>query len=173
MMKFIKKLSQLFYLLIAKHLPASYTPIIGGGSKIIRGLCAKGFLDYCGNNVNIEKGSVFSSKSRIGDNSGIGVNAHLGVVYIGDNVLMGKECIGVTRNHGFILKDELIRNQCYSEEKPIVIGNDVWIGHRVTILPGVKIADGTVIGAGSVVTKNTEPYSVVAGNPARIIKYRE
>lgn len=173
MMKGIKKLSQLLYLLIAKHLPASYTPIFGGVSKKIRGLSAKGFLDYCGSNVNIEKGSVFSSKSRIGDNSGIGVNAHLGVVYIGDNVLMGKECIGVTRNHGFMEKDELIRNQGYSEEKPIVIGDDVWIGHRVTILPGVQIANGTVIGAGAVVTKNTKPYSVVAGNPARIIKYRE
>lgn len=173
MMRCIKKLAQLLYLLIAKNLPASYTPVIGTAAKKIRELCARGFLDCCGKNVNIEKGSAFSSKSRIGDNSGIGVNAHLGVVFIGDNVLMGKECIGVTRNHGFMLKDELIRNQGYSEEKPIVIGNDVWIGHRVTILPGVKIAEGTVIGAGSVVTKNTEPYSVVAGNPAKIIKYRE
>ncbi len=55
----------------------------------------------------------------------------------------------------------------------MVIGNDVWIGHRVIILPGVHIADGTVIGAGAIVTKNTEPYSVVGGNPAHVIKYRE
>ena len=95
-------------------------------------------LEFCGDNVNIERGSTFSSKSRIGNNSGIGINAQLGIVYIGDNVLMGKDCIGVTRNHNYIRKDLLIREQGYTEEQPIIIGNDVWIGHRVTLLPGVQ-----------------------------------
>ena len=54
----------------------------------------------------------------------------------------------------------------------VIIGNDVWIGERSTIMSGVSIGDGAVIGAGSIVTKNVEPYSIVAGNPARIIKYR-
>ena len=49
----------------------------------------------------------------------------------------------------------------------MIIGNDVWIGDRATILSGVRIGDGAVIGAGSVVTKDVEPYSIVAGNPAR------
>lgn len=52
------------------------------------------------------------------------------------------------------------------------IENDVWIGMNVTVLNGVKISNGAVIGAGSVVTKNIPPYAVVAGNPAKIIKYR-
>ena len=55
----------------------------------------------------------------------------------------------------------------------IVIGNDVWIGGRVIILPGVKIGDGAIIGAGSVVTKDVSEYDVVAGNPARVIKNRK
>lgn len=53
-----------------------------------------------------------------------------------------------------------------------VIGNDVWIGSDVTILNGLSIGDGAIIGAGSVVTKNIDPYAIVAGNPARVIKYR-
>lgn len=54
----------------------------------------------------------------------------------------------------------------------IVIGNDVWIGINAIILPGVKIGDGAVIGAGSVITKNVDDYEVVAGNPAKHIRYR-
>ena len=52
------------------------------------------------------------------------------------------------------------------------IGNDVWIGNNVTIKYGVKIGDGAIIGSGAVVTKDVEPYSIVGGVPAKIIKYR-
>ena len=54
----------------------------------------------------------------------------------------------------------------------IVIGNDVWIGHGALILSGVRIGDGAVIGAGAVVNKNVEDYAIVAGNPAKFIRYR-
>jgi len=59
-----------------------------------------------------------------------------------------------------------------TSRKTTVIGNDVWIGMNALILGGVTIGDGTVIGAGSVVTKDVPPYVIVAGNPAKIIKYR-
>lgn len=52
------------------------------------------------------------------------------------------------------------------------IGNDTWIGHGSIILPGVKVGDGAVVGAGSVVTKDVSPYAIVAGNPAKLIRYR-
>ena len=53
-----------------------------------------------------------------------------------------------------------------------MVGNDVWIGQNVTILPGVHIGDGAIIGANSVVAKDVPPYSVVVGNPAEVKKYR-
>ena len=54
-----------------------------------------------------------------------------------------------------------------------VIEDDVWVGARALILPGVKIGKGSVIAAGSVVAKNVEPYSIVAGNPAKLIRSRK
>ena len=54
----------------------------------------------------------------------------------------------------------------------IIVGNDVWIGAKSTIMSGVKIGDGSIVGAGSTVTKDVPPYSIVAGNPAKFIKFR-
>ena len=58
------------------------------------------------------------------------------------------------------------------DNRPVEIGNDVWIGANVIILPGVKIGDGAILAAGAVVTKDVEPYAIVGGVPAKIIKYR-
>lgn len=58
------------------------------------------------------------------------------------------------------------------EEERITIGNDVWIGANVVILPGIKIGDGAVLAAGAVVTRDVDPYAVVGGVPAKVIKYR-
>ena len=60
-----------------------------------------------------------------------------------------------------------------SETKPVIIENDVWIGANVIILPGVTIHEGSIIAAGAVVTKDVECYTIVAGNPAKVIKKRK
>lgn len=65
------------------------------------------------------------------------------------------------------------QNHCFSSNHyQIIIGNDVWIGCHVLILSGVRIGNGAIIGAGAVVAKDVPPYSVVVGNPARVVKYR-
>ena len=63
--------------------------------------------------------------------------------------------------------------QGYLNDEAVSIGDDVWIGQRVTILPGVNIDSHSIIGAGSVVTKDIDAYSIVAGNPARLIRFRK
>ena len=76
--------------------------------------------------------------------------------------------------HPFYFNPKLkIVTEDFRKKSTLIIGNDVWIGANVTILPNVvKIGDGVIIGAGSVVTKNIPDYAIVAGNPAKIIKYR-
>lgn len=160
------------YFNIATYLPCSY----GRGGKLGRWLrtwSASKFIISCGRNVNIERGASITSLTSVGDNSGVGINARLhGEVIIGDNVMMGPECIIYTRNHAYSRLDEPMCKQGFDSQKKVVIGNDVWIGGRVIILPGVTIHDGAIIGAGAVVAKDVPPYAIVGGNPAKILKYR-
>ncbi|WP_140287112.1 acyltransferase, partial [Vibrio parahaemolyticus] len=89
-------------------------------------------------------------------------------VIIGDNVLIGPNVIIYSQNHKYKNKKLIIREQGY-EKAPVYIEDDSWIAASCIILPGVKIAQGSVVAAGSVVTKSTEPYSVYAGVPAKKI----
>lgn len=161
------------YQLFARHLPSSYSRPFGKISRSLRYLSAKLMLDTCGKNVDIEKGAVFSRRCSIGNNSGIGINCKLnGKVIIGDNVLMGPEVLMYTQNHNYSRTDIPMKLQGTGDEIPIVIGNDVWIGARCIILQGVRVGNGAIIGAGSVVTKDVPDYTIVGGNPAKVIKAR-
>ena len=94
-------------------------------------------------------------------------------IVIGDNCLTGKWVTISDNNHGTTSKDDLslppIKRKVVSNG-PIIIGKNVWIGDKATVLGGVTIGDGAVVAANSIVTKNVPAYSVVAGNPARVIK---
>ena len=163
---------KIIYKTIAKHLPLSDSKVNFGG-KALRRFCAKQVLPYCGDNVNIERCAQFAWDLRIGHNSGVGVNALISSnVTIGDNVMMGPDCMMFTSNHGMSSIDIPMCQQRSSQPEPIIIGNDVWIGARVIVLPGVNIGDGAVIGAGAVVTGNIPPYAVAVGNPAKVVRVR-
>ncbi len=167
-----QKFGPALYYMIGRKLPPSYSGI-KVGQKAIRRFCGRLMLASCGKDVNIEKNALFSKKVRLGDYSGIGVNAKIyGTCIIGDYVMMGEDCTIITRNHRFERLNTPMMYQGFEEEKPVIIGDDVWIGDRVTILPGVKIGKGSIIAAGAVVTHDVPEYSIVGGVPARIIKSR-
>ncbi len=148
-------------------------PIFGKLGKKIRGFAAKLICEHCGVNINIQKGAHFSELVQIGDNSGIGIGACLdGPVYIGKDVMMGPDCFIYTRNHSFKDITQPMDRQGFSEYNPVFIDDDVWIGGRVIILPGVHIQKGAILGAGTVVVKDVPAYGVVVGNPGKIVKYR-
>ncbi|WP_350289499.1 acyltransferase [uncultured Croceitalea sp.] len=94
-----------------------------------------------------------------------------GGIEIGSNVIFGPQTVIWTYNHDYSGThlpyggDDIL--------KKVTIGDNVWIGMKSIIMPGVNIGEGTIIGAGSVVTKNTSPGSIVGGNPAKIIGVRD
>lgn len=112
----------------------------------------------------------------IGNNCSFGAYNHItciNKIQIGDNCLTGKWVTISDNNHDITDFDTLheapIKRKLYTKG-PVIIGNNVWIGDKASILGGVTIGDGAVIAANSVVTKDVPAYSVVGGNPARVIK---
>lgn len=85
---------------------------------------------------------------------------------------MGPDVTILSQTHN-IERTDIPMGKQGMREAEVIIGNDVWIGMRSIIMPGVKIGDGAVIGAGAVVTKDVLDYAIVGGVPARIIKYRK
>jgi len=144
-------------------------------------LCARGCDEdgfRLGQSVIVSRGTVIQSKCGnidIGDNCSIGVQCYISAVNdvrIGNNVLIAGQCfIGGARypmdRNGIPMKDQ----GAYSNG-PINIGDDVWIGAGVKILDNITIGEGAIVGAGAVVTKDVEPYSIVGGVPAKLMGMR-
>lgn len=169
----MKYLCYALYILIGKRIPSLRNSYSSFSSRI-RMLLVRGYIIKCGRNVNIQPHATIARRIEIGDYSGIGRNCLVqGGVKIGKYVMMGPEVYIYTQNHDFQKTDIPMSQQGFAEEKPVVIEDDVWIGSRVTILPGVRICSGSIIGASAVVTKDVPPYCVVAGNPAKIVKTRK
>lgn len=161
---------------VARHLPASTNKVFGQLSKKIRFHLVRHIFRHCGKNVNVERGASFESGLDlcIGDNSGIGINCSVGSnTIIGNDVMMGPNCRFLTRNHAFSRIDIPIIQQGFQEKKQTIIGNDCWIGRDVLATPGRVISDHSIIAAGCVLCKDFPPYSIIGGNPSRLISNRK
>ena len=135
----LRAISFIVYSLLLKHLPRSVSPFGGGMSRVLRGLAGHYILKKCGRNVNIEHGATFGKSVELGDNSGIGVNCVVPNCKIGKNVMMGPEVVFIGQNHRFDRTDIPMIEQGSKPTSPIEVGDDVWIGYRAMIMPGVKI----------------------------------
>jgi maltose O-acetyltransferase len=114
-----------------------------------------------------------ASKVRIGSNSTLNDYVHLwggGSITIGDDCLVAAHTVITSQTHDVeaIAKGLLYRETNFAH--PVTIANNVWVGSHATILPGVSIGDGAIIGAGAVVTRDVPSHSVAAGVPARVIR---
>lgn len=117
---------------------------------------------------------VESKKLQVGNNCGINTGTYInakGGIILGNNVLIGSNVTISSGRHPIDGKEPPIFERP-TEPLPITIEDDVWIGANAVIMPGITLRKGTVVGAGAIVTKDTEEYSVVAGVPAKIIRYR-
>jgi len=115
---------------------------------------------YCDYGYNINLGENFYSNVNCVILDGAPVT-------FGDNVFIAPNCGFYTAGHPLDVQQ---RNQGLEYAKPIHVGNNVWIGAHVSVLPGVTIGDNCVIGAGSVVTKDIPANSLAVGNPCRVIR---
>lgn len=135
------------------------TAAICSGVRFYRGKIGK--YSYIGNNS-------FVSDTDIGSFTSISTDCYIGGTSHPTDWVSTSPVFHKWEN---IMKKNFARNE-FEIFKRTTIGNDVWIGNRVMIKAGVKIADGAVIGMGSIVTKDIGPYEIWAGNPARMIRKR-
>lgn len=116
-------------------------------------------------------GGSIEMGDRVGFNVGCFVNGYGGLI-IGEGTNFGPYSMVHTANHNMDNPDMAVTDQGWRDERPMEIGSNCWIGMAALILPGVRIGDGCVLGAGAVLTKDLEDYTVAAGNPAKPIKSR-
>ena len=137
-------------------------------------------------NISFEGNNAIAERSSFGGKIKIGMFTTLGISnYLHGNITIGKYCqfgayVAIhTSNHPMVYLSTYINKNLFDGElyklksdSKVVIGNDVWIGHNVTILGNITIGNGAILAAGSVVTKDIAPYTVVGGVPAILIKKR-
>jgi maltose O-acetyltransferase len=127
----------------------------------------------CGENFKFQNPIYISGAEsmKIGNNVSMAAFIHIwgeGGIEIGNNTLIASHVAITSLTHD--TESKLFLDSLIS--KPVIIGENVWIGSHAIILPGIKIADGAIVGAGAVVTKDVEKNTIVAGVPAVVIRYR-
>lgn len=167
-----RSLCRRIYYGFAMKLPAS-AGHYGSLGKSVRYFFASRFVARCGKNVNFEQYAAFNPELEIGDRSGVGQSANLsGHIVIGNDVMMGPYCTMMTYSHKHDSLDIPMDQQGFEPERVKYIGDDVWIGRNVIVLPGANIGSHCIVGAGAVVTKDVPDYAIVGGVPAKVIRYR-
>lgn len=171
----IKNFFLILYYGFAQYLPGSYAPVIGKICNKFRIFCVRHIFKKCGNISTMDRRAYFGvgDELEIDDFSGIGEHCIVPKnTKIGKYVMMAPEVYIIDNNH---ISEDLNTPMCFqgkTENKVTEIEDDCWIGARVMIMPGKKIGHGSILASGAIVTKDVEPYSIMGGNPAKLIKKR-
>ena len=177
MKSFIRGGALIDYYAVAQYLPNREIPILGEMSRRFRQFLCRQIFMSTGAWINIQRKVYFgNNRIGIGTGSGLGENFHLQncSLVIGNNVMVAPNVMVLGGGHKFDRVDIPIGKQGNLPKSYLEICDDVWIGNRVIILGNVKrIGTGAIIGAGAVVTKAVPDSAVVAGNPAKVIRYRK
>ena len=175
----IKSMKRFFSLVLyygfAQYLPDSYSPVLGKISNWLRVVCVKNIFKKCGRIRTINRLVSFDSGRNVemGDESGIGARTHIpSNTIIGNHVIISRDCYLWHANHKFDRTDIPLNDQGVGPTLTTVIEDDCWIGMRSLLTPGRHVYTGTVVGMGSVLTKDFPPYSIVGGAPAKLIRSR-
>lgn len=164
----------LSFYMIANKLPEPPLPF-GEASMRIRSFLTQSLFKRQGYDVKIHGNIFFGSgvSIEIGNYSNINIGCWLSNdTVIGNDVMLGPYLFIISATHGHSSINDTMRSQGMLKSKPVIIGDDVWIGAKSILLPGVNIGSHSIVGAGSVVTKSFPEFSVIAGNPAKLIRTR-
>lgn len=148
----------------------SYLP--GYSGILLRRVWYRHTLRRCGGNLTVDWLAVIRTReTEIGDRCTLGVGNWVGWVCLGDDVMTGSHVVFVSgaRQHGFDDVSRPMRQQ-HGQKRQITVGDDVWIGAQTVVM--ADVSSGTVIGAGSIVTRQHPAMNVIAGNPARVLRKR-
>lgn len=184
-----KKISIQLDKIYAWRILSSCKAVGGGKMQIDRSIKVyKGQNISIGSNIRIFKDCILATHPNdlhptpsltIGDNCEIGECTHITCangITIGNNLLTGRRCTITDNSHGSSTLEDMhlppLSRKIVSKGE-VNIGNNVWLGDNVVVLPGVSIGDGAIIGASSVVSKDIPAYAVACGIPAKVIKYNK
>ena len=160
-MNIFNKISGYFYTVVSRWLEVQKDQHI------------KESIHFCGKNVKLYQPVIFYGAEAldIGDNTSVAPYVH---IWCGGRVIIGARCMIGSHTAITSLTHDYDSPEMWKTMRamPVIIGDDVWIGSHAVILPGVKVENGAVIGAGSIVSKDVPENAIVYGNPATVQAYR-
>lgn len=168
-----RTLCLLAYYGLAKHLPDSSLP--GGGlSTVLRGLLCRGFIAGPGRKLHVRSDAFLADGRHLymADRSSIGPGCRIYGARIGYGVVIGPHCVFFKENRAANDLDIPVGDHDTTPINLPIVEDWAWIGERVLVLQGRRIGRGAIVGAGAVVTRDVAPFTIVGGNPARVIGHR-
>ena len=171
-MNYRRSTSLMLYYLIASSLPNSWFPMGKIYNRIRQIILGK--IIVLGRNCRIQRHVYIGNgeEIRIGDNCQINERVRMDNVHIGNHVMIAREVVFLGKTHNSESTELSMAEQGIKDDFLTVVEDDVWLGMRSIIMPGIRVGRGSIVASGAVVTKDVAPFTIVGGIPAKLIKNR-